>query len=222
MDILLIGGLWLDGSAWNDVVTELAALGHRAVAVPNSAATLEDLVTEVVAAVDAAPGRPLVVGHSAACTLAWLAADRRPAQVAKIAVIGGFPSSDGELFADFFDVKDGVMAFPGWAPFDEDGSAADLDADARRRFEARAVPVPEGMAHGVVRLNDERRYEVPVTVVCPEFSVAQAQGWIDDGLVPELSKAKQVEFVDIESAHWPMITKAAELARLIAQIADGQ
>jgi pimeloyl-ACP methyl ester carboxylesterase len=222
MDILLIGGLWLDGSAWNDVVTELAALGHKAVVVPNTAETLDDLVAGVVTAVDAAAGRPLVVGHSAACTLAWLAADRRPEAVAKIALIGGFPSSDGKLFADFFEIKDGVMAFPGWEPFEEDGSAADLDAEARRRFEATAVPVPEGMAHGVVRLTDERRYEVPVVVVCPEFSIAQARGWIDEGLVPQLSKAKHVEFVDIESAHWPMLTKPAELAGILAKAAAAQ
>ena len=31
MDILLIAGLWLDGSAWDDVVPALDALGHRAV-----------------------------------------------------------------------------------------------------------------------------------------------------------------------------------------------
>src|SRR5947209_20030103 len=33
MDILLIGGLWLDGSAWDTVAAELGARGHRAVPV---------------------------------------------------------------------------------------------------------------------------------------------------------------------------------------------
>jgi pimeloyl-ACP methyl ester carboxylesterase len=220
MDILLIGGLWLDASAWNDVVPELEALGHRAVVIGNTAATLDERVAEVVAAVDSASGHPLVVGHSAACTLAWLAADARPAQVAKLALIGGFPSSDGKIYADFFEIKDGVMPFPGWEPFEEDNSAADLDAAARSAFEAAAVPVPEGVAHGVVRLSDERRYEVPVAVVCPEFSVAQAQAWIAEGLVPQLSEAKHVEFVDIDSGHWPMLTKPTELARLLAALAD--
>jgi pimeloyl-ACP methyl ester carboxylesterase len=220
MDILLIGGLWLDESAWKDVVAELGALGHRAVTI-GPAATLEDQVANVIAAVDAAEGQPLVVGHSAACTVAWLAADRRPEGVAEVALIGGFAGSDGKLFADFFEIKDGVMEFPGWGPFEEDGSAADLDEAARRAFEANAVPVPEAVAHAVVRLRDDRRYDVPVAVVCPEFSVAQAQQWIDDGLVPELAKAKHVEFVDIDSAHWPMLTKPVELARLLSGLAQG-
>ncbi|HET9173042.1 MAG TPA: alpha/beta hydrolase [Actinospica sp.] len=221
MDILLIGGLWLDGSAWNRVVPELAALGHRGIPVDGSSeATLDEQVAKVVAAVDAAEGRPFVVGHSAACTLAWLAADARPEGVARLALIGGFPSSDGELYADFFELKDGVMPFPGWEPFEEDGSAADLDGAARREFEAATVAIPEGIAHGVVHLRDERRYDVPVAVICPEFSTTQARQWIDDGLVPQLAAAKHVELVDIDSAHWPMLTKPAELARILADLAD--
>jgi hypothetical protein len=31
MEILLIAGLWLDGSVWDDVVSALEPLGHRPV-----------------------------------------------------------------------------------------------------------------------------------------------------------------------------------------------
>ncbi|HEU0237845.1 MAG TPA: alpha/beta hydrolase, partial [Micromonosporaceae bacterium] len=146
-------------------------------------------------------------------------ADARPEKVAKVVMIGGFPSSDGQLYADFFEVKDGVMAFPGWGPFDGPDSA-DLDDDAKQRIAAAAVPVPEGVAKAVVRLTDERRYDVPVVLVCPEFSPADAKAWIDAGEIPELAKAKHVEFVDIDSGHWPMFTKPAELAQILAAIAD--
>lgn len=222
MDIVLVAGLWLDGSAWDEVVPELAALGHRAVpvtlpgqgAAPVSA-TLEDQVAAVVAAVDAASGRPLVVGHSAASNLAWLAADARPDKVAAVALIGGFPSADGETYADFFEIEDGAMPFPGWGPF-EGADSADLDEEAKRRIEAAAIPVPEGVAKGVVRLGDERRYDVPVVLVCPEFTPAQAREWIDAGDLPELAKARHLALVDLDSGHWPMFTKPAELARVLA------
>src|SRR6476660_4316037 len=118
MDIVLIAGLWLDGSAWADVVPELEELGHRAVplTLPGQGdgatdATYDDQVQAVLAAVDAADGSPYVVGHSAACTLAWAAADQRPDGVSGVALIGGFPSTEGEKYADFFEPVDGAMPF---------------------------------------------------------------------------------------------------------------
>lgn len=225
MDILLIAGLWLDGSAWDDVVPALQALGHRPVPIPlpgqgdgSTSATLEDQVAAVLAAVESASGKPMVVGHSAACTLAWLAADACPERVAKVAFIGGFPAADGQPYADFFAVEDGVMPFPGWGPF-EGPDSADLSEEARSDFASTAIPVPAGVTKGVVRLTDERRFDVPVLVVCPEFSPAQAQEWIAAGDVPELAKAKHLDLVDIDSGHWPMITRPAELARLLAAAA---
>ncbi|GAB2475530.1 alpha/beta hydrolase [Promicromonospora xylanilytica] len=222
MDILLIGGLWLDTTAWDHVVPELEALGHRPVPVAlpgqgdgSTSATLDDQVAAVLAAVDAADGKPLVVGHSAACTLAWLAADARPDEVAGVTLVGGFPWDDGKLYADLFEITGGVMPFPGWGPF-EGPDSADLSDAVKQTVADAAVPVPEGVARGVVHLADERRFDVPVVVVCPEFTAAQAQQWIDAGDVPELARAKHVDLVDIDSGHWPMFTRPAELARLLA------
>ncbi|MBP2702521.1 alpha/beta fold hydrolase [Microbispora sp. RL4-1S] len=226
MDILLIAGLWLDGSAWDDVVPALEALGHRPVPITlpgqgdgSTSATLDDQMAAVLAAVESASGRPMVVGHSAASTLAWLAADACPERIAKVTLIGGFPAADGPPYAGFFEVKDGVMPFPGWGPF-EGPDSADLDEEARQDFAATAIAVPAGVARGVVRLTDERRFDVPVLVVCPEFTPAQARTWITAGDVPELARAKHLDLVDIDSGHWPMITKPAELARLLAAAAS--
>lgn len=225
MDVLLIAGLWLDGSAWEDVVPALEALGHRPVPLTlpgqgdgSASATLDDQVAAVVAAIDSASEGPMVVGHSAACTLAWLAVDARPERVAKVALIGGFPSADGEPYADFFEPEGGAMPFPGWGPF-EGPDSADLDEETKRNIASAAIPVPEGVTKRVVRLADERRFDVPVVLICPEFTPAQAQEWIDAGDVPELAKAKHVDFVDIDSGHWPMFSKPIELARLLAAAA---
>jgi pimeloyl-ACP methyl ester carboxylesterase len=225
MEILLIAGLWLDGSAWDDVVPALEALGHRPVPLTlpgqgdgSASATLDDQVTAVLAAVDSAAGKPMVVGHSAACTLAWLAADARPEKVATVALVGGFPTADGQPYADFFPCKDGSMPFPGWGPF-EGPDSADLDEEARRAFASAAIPVPEGVAKGTVRLTDERRFDVPVVLVCPEFTPAQAKEWIAAGDLPELAKVKHLDYVDIDSGHWPMVSEPVALARLLAAAA---
>jgi pimeloyl-ACP methyl ester carboxylesterase len=225
VDILLIAGLWLDGSAWDDVVPELERLGHRPVPITlpgqgagPASATLDDQVATVIAAVDSASGNPMVVGHSAACTLAWMVADARPERVAKVGLIGGFPSTDGEPYAAFFETKDGVMPFPGWGPF-EGPDSADLDEEARRTMAAAAIPVPESVTKAVVRLGDERRFDVPVVLVCPEFTPAQAREWIAAGDVPELARVKHLDLVDLDSGHWPMFSKPVELARILASAA---
>jgi pimeloyl-ACP methyl ester carboxylesterase len=226
MDIVLIAGLWLDGSVWDNVARELEARGHRAVPVTlpgqgdgNTTATLADQSATVVAAVDAAAGRPMVVGHSAASSLAWLAADARPANISKVVFIGGFPSASGEAYFGGFPVQDGAVPFPGWSEF-EGPDSADLDEAAKRAVESAAIPVPEGVTRGVVGLSDDRRYQVPVVLVCPEFTPDQAKEWIESGELPELAKTETVAFVDIDSGHWPMISAPAELARILAQAAE--
>ncbi len=225
MDILLIAGLWLDASVWDDVVSELEGLGHRPVPVSlpgqgdgDTSATLDDQVAAVVAAVDTAEGRPFVVGHSAAASLAWLAADARPEKVGQVALIGGFPSTDGERYADFFEPRDGVMPFPGWEPFDGP-DIADLDEQTRDRLAASMVPVPEGVSRGQVRLTDERRFDVPALLVCPEFSPDQAKEWVASGDLPELARTQRLEYVDLDSGHWPMVSRPTELAALLSAAA---
>lgn len=226
MDIILIAGLWLPQSIWAEVVSELEQLGHRAlpVALPgvddgSTTATLADQVAAALEAVDAAD-QPMVVGHSAACTVAWMVVDQRPDAIDSVVMIGGFPGAHGEVYADFFPSVDGVMAFPGWEPF-EGPDAADLDEAARDRFAAAAVSVPEGVSKSVVRLSDDSRFDVPIVLVCPEYSPEQAKKWIDAGDVPELSRATSVSLVDIDSGHWPMVTQPAELARILAVSTEG-
>ena len=221
MDIVLIAGLWLDGSAWDDVLPELETLGHRGIAVTlpgqgdgTASATYDDQAAAVVAAVDAAEGRPFVVGHSAASTLAWVAADQRPDGVAGVALVGGFPTTEGGAYADFFEPTGDGVPFPGWEPFagpDSDDMSPELKAEVA----AGSHPVPVGVTKGIVHWTSEARHDVPLTLICPEFSPAEAQEWIDGGDVPELATANALELVDLESGHWPMFTQPKALAVLI-------
>jgi pimeloyl-ACP methyl ester carboxylesterase len=230
MDVILIAGLWLPHRVWDPVSDELERRGHRAHALPLPGvdrpgpaggaladATLDHQIDAALAAVDDAD-RPLVVGHSAGCGLAWIVADRRPTSIAGIALVGGFPVADGSTYADFFDLADGVMPFPGWEAF-EGPDSDDLDEDARRRLADGAVPVPGGVSHARVHLTDDRRYDVPTTVICPEFSPDDVRAWIAGGDLPELDRGRRVDLVDIESGHWPMASRPIELAALIGATA---
>ncbi len=158
MDIVLIAGMWLDATAWEDVVPELERLGHRPVALTlpgqgdgNTTATYADQVAAVAAAVDAADGPALVVGHSAACALAWVAADARPDKVARVALIGGMPNADGETYFGAFEPVEGVVPFPGWEPF-EGPDSDDMSAELKAAVAHGAIAVPSTIT-GTVALS---------------------------------------------------------------------
>lgn len=218
MDIILIGGLWLRAEAWNETARALTELGHHPTVVrlpgadDDTAATLDDQLAAVLAAVDAAD-RPLVVGHSAASTLAWLAADRRADAVHAVALVGGMPAADGTAYAAFFDIVDGGMPFPGWEPF-PGPNIADLSEQQLAEL-ASGRPVPEGVATATVTYTDARRHDVPVVMVCPEYSPDDAREWMAGGHIPELTPATHLSYADIDSGHWPMVSVPGALARVI-------
>lgn len=225
MRIILIAGLWLDGDVWQPVAQQLHDLGHEPIplSLPGQGAepmnaTLADQVQTVVDAVDAEQSPVVVVGHSAAATLAWLAADLRPDEVARVVMIGGFPTPAGEQYAAFFPIEGELMPFPGWDPF-QGPDSDDLSDEQKEALAHAAIPVPELVAHGVVEYTDDRRRSVPITMICPEYSPADFEQWLADGSMPELT-GLDIDLVDLDSGHWPMLTQPVELAGAIAAAAD--
>jgi pimeloyl-ACP methyl ester carboxylesterase len=227
MDIILIPGMWLDASSWDAVVPVVERAGHRAhpltlpgmesKAADRAAITLADHVGAVVAAIDAAPAPVVLVGHSAGAAIAYAAIDARPDRVLRAVYVGGFPMGDGDVLADGFEPKDGEIPLPDWSEFgDED--LGGLDDAARAAFRERAIPFPAYAASEPQRLSDDRRYAVPVTVICTEFSSAMLREWIGAGLAPvrEFAKIADVTYVDLPTGHWPQFTRPADLGRAIA------
>jgi pimeloyl-ACP methyl ester carboxylesterase len=228
MDIVLVPGLWLDRSSWDRVVPLLEAAGHRAnpltlpglesLETDRSGITLADQVAAVVTAIDACP-QPrgvLLVGHSAGCGIAYGALDQRPDRVARAVYIGGWPTPDGQSVAGGFATEDGDLPMPAFSDFD-DADLTDLDEAGQAAFRDRAIPSPAHLTTDLQRLADERRYDVPTTVVCPEFRATDLQQWIADGEPPvaELTRIREIEYVDLPTGHWPQFTKPADLAQLM-------
>ncbi|HZD70218.1 MAG TPA: alpha/beta hydrolase [Actinomycetes bacterium] len=229
MDIILIPGLWLDGSSWDEVVPALEQAGHRthALTLPGmeskdagrSQITLRDhvgAVVEVIDSLDPADGRVVLVGHSAGGAIAHAAVDARPGRVARVVYVGGFPTGDGDAVADGYPAEDGEVPLPDWAAFDDE-ELVDLDDEARAAFRRRAIPSPERVTRDLQRLSDERRYDVPVTVICTEFTSEMLRGWIERGLAPvrEFARIHDVAYVDLPTGHWPQFSRPEELGRAI-------
>ena len=228
MDIILIPGLWLDGSSWEKVVPALEQAGHRThpLTLPGmeskdtdrSEITLRDHVDAVVDAIDScgSDGQVVLVGHSAGCGIAHAAVDARPDRVARAVYVGGFPTGDGDAVADGYPAENGEVPLPDWSAFEEE-ELVDLDDEARAAFRERAIPSPEHVTRDPQQLSDERRYDVPVTVICTEFTSQMLRDWVERGLAPvrEFARIRDVEYVDLPTGHWPQFTRPEELARTI-------
>lgn len=232
MDIVLVPGLWLNGSTWDAVVPHLERAGHRArlLTLPGMASrdavrtgiTLGDHVAAVVAALDRAEPPVLLVGHSAGAGIAHAALDARPDRVSRVVQIGGFPTPDGSPLLSGLPAENGEVPMPDWAEVGEEANVADFDEEALARLYAEAIPVPEAVLTTPQRLSDERRLEVPVTHVCPEYTAADIRSWVESGepAVSELARAREVDYVDLPGGHWPQLTQPEALARVILEAAD--
>src|ERR1700689_1696809 len=211
MDIILIPGFWLDGSAWDEVVPALAQAGHRthALTLPGmesnnadrAGITLRDHVDAVVGVIDSldpAAGQVVLVGHSGGGAVVHAAADARPGRVARVVYVDSGPLADGGVINDDLPAENGEVPLPDWSLF-EDEDLVDLGDELRAAFRARAIPTPAHVTSDRQHLADERRYDVPVTVIACEFTSEQLRKWIEGGhpYVRELAKIREASYIDL-------------------------
>jgi len=62
--IVLVHGLWADGSSWSKVIPSLVAKGFEVIAVQNPTTSLEDDLAATRTAIERAGGDVILVGHS--------------------------------------------------------------------------------------------------------------------------------------------------------------
>lgn len=99
----------------------------------------------------------------------------------------------------------------------EQGSMRDLTREQLDEFRRRAVPQPAGAVRDAAQLRDDRRLDVPATIVCTAFSAADYRSYAEQG-VPFLAgvlEHRALTMLDLPTGHWPMWSKPAELAALI-------
>lgn len=231
MEIVLVPGLWLNAHTWDAVTPELEGAGHRvqALTLPGmqdratdrTGVTLADHVDAVVAALDAAEGTVLLVGHSAGCGIAHAALDVRPDRVARAVHIGGWPTPDGGMLLSGLPAEGGEVAMPDWREVGEEANVADFDDAALEQFYAAAIPAPEQVLTTPVVLRDERRLDVPATMVCPEYTADQLRAWLADGeeSLAEVARLRDVDYVDLPGGHWPQVTQPEALSRVLLDLA---
>ncbi|BCW67413.1 esterase [Arthrobacter sp. NicSoilB4] len=231
MDIILVPGFWLDASSWEEVTPPLVAAGHQihpltlpgleSADEPRAGIGLRTHIDAVVAKIDTLDAPVVLVGHSGGGAIIHGAVDARPEQVVRAIYVDSGPLGDGGVINDELPDDGDEVPLPPWELFDDE-DLTDLDEELRAMFRARAIPQPKGVAQDQQRLNDERRYDVPATVIACEFPSSMLTEMIAGGhpYVAELGRVRDVDFVDLPTGHWPQFTKPAELGAAILAAVD--
>jgi pimeloyl-ACP methyl ester carboxylesterase len=227
--IILVPGFWLGAWAWDEVASALRADGHDVTAITlpglesadadRSAISFEDHVQAIVAAVEAAPSRPVLAVHSASGFSGYAASDRVPEKIAAMVYVDTAPGR-GALDPDF----DGVEKPMVWADVEAEENLDGLSDAQKQTFRERAVPVPGALLRESVELTNEARRDIPSTLIATGFTSEQYQTyarehpeWAFLAGIPELRNAR---WVDLPTSHWPMWSRPQELAKVIGDVAS--
>jgi Alpha/beta hydrolase family len=225
---VLVPGFWVGAWPWDDVVASLRADGHDVTAITlpglksadadRSAITLADHIEAICQAV-AAKGAPAVVAvHSGAGVPGYAASDRIPDQLAAMVYVDSGPAASA--LDPAFDATE--LPLPSWPELEAGGSSlGGLSDEQLAAFRERAVPEPGAALRETPRLADERRLDVPSTVVCSSMSSDQIKAAVETGhpWVGELAGLRSVSYVDLPTGDWPMWSRAAELAVILGDVA---
>lgn len=223
--IVLVPGFWLGAWAWDDVAERLRADGHDVVALtlpglePGADAAAATLESHVVTILDAISDGPAVlVSHSGSAAAATIAIDRAPDAVRHVVWVDTSPVADG--YAMDADLEgEGLSLDAAWDEELEGGSMRDLTDAQLATFRERAVLEPAAILRTPAELRDEGRLDVPQTLVATAFSSEDYRAYAEQGapFLAGLGEQRALTFVDLPTSHWPMWSKPAELAAIIAE-----
>jgi pimeloyl-ACP methyl ester carboxylesterase len=234
--------MWLGGWAWRDVADALRAAGHRAYPVTLTGLgervhlggpqiNLDTHVADVVNLLRYEDLRDVVlVGHSYAGNVIAGAADRMPERIARLVYVDTWPLPDGVAQADLSPPEarqaqaqqvaahgEGWrLPMPSWEELDQSNELRDLGEAERRLMRERAVDQPYGTITQPVRLTNPAREALPKTAIWTSLTAAEVQGMIAayPEVCSELAKPGW-QVLELPTGHWPMFSRARELAELL-------
>lgn len=233
--IVLIAGHWLGAWAWDEVLEHLAPSSHRVTALtlpgldardPERATrTLDDQAAAIldhIAALGGSPDNPVtLVGHSGANAPVSLVLDRRPELIRSVIWVDSGPVATGSVFAPSLPADVTELPLPPFDALAEQASLEGLTPETLDRFRARAVPQPGPVLRQATELTNERRHSIPTTLVCSSISGAQVLELARSGhpMFAEVAKLEHATVVDLPTGHWPMWSRAGDLAEAIESAA---
>ncbi|MCT4357565.1 alpha/beta fold hydrolase [Streptomyces sp. Je 1-79] len=228
-EFVLVAGAWLGAWAWDEVVSELRAAGHRAHAVTLSGlaerqgepAGQRTHVTDIVDRVERLDLRDVVlVGHSYAGIPVGQAAERIGDRLSRIVFVDSNVPVDGESF---------VSAWPEGRPMVEASIARNggfwpplgaEEYEGQGLEDAQIARIVHSTPHPGATLTEPAALARPLGELPATYVKCLLDGAEPNEDVARLLKSERWELVRMDTGHWPMFSQPHELARILLAAAS--
>ena len=221
-NIVLVHGVWADGSSWSKVIPILENAGHRVIAVQLPLHSLADDVATVKRAIDLVGGPTILVGHSFGGFVITNAGYNNQ-NVTGLVYVSAFGPDEGESTANFVDV---AKLPPGLLVFDSGGyayinpemfhQAFVQDANAT---EAETLAVVQKPAHQSILTEPSGP---PAWKQLPTwFEVSESDRIIPPDAQRQFAQRMNATTISLNSSHASLVTHPDEIAQLILNATKG-
>jgi pimeloyl-ACP methyl ester carboxylesterase len=221
-NIVLVHGLWADGSSWSKVIPILENAGHRVIAVQLAAHSLADDVATVKRAIDLVGGPTIVVAHSFGGFVITNAAYNNP-NVTGLVYVSAFAPDEGESAVNFVPVE---SLPPGLLVFDSGGFAY-LNPEMFPQAFAQDVNTTEAEILAAVQKPANQSLFTapsgpPAWKQLPTWFVVSE----NDRIIPPdaermFAQRMNATTISLDSSHASLVSHPDEIAQLILDAARG-
>lgn len=230
--IVLIPGYWLGAWAWDDVIEALTYEDVLATALTlpgldpkdpqRTARSLDDQADAITDVLNELGGDAVLVAHSGANGPVSLVLDRHPALIRRVIWVDSGPMTNGGAHAPDLPMAVSELPLPDFDTLGQEASLEGLTDQQLARFRAKAVPEPAGVARSTVELTNPARHDVATTLICCSLPSAQILELARQGnpMFSAVAQLTHVDVVDLPTGHWPMWSRAQELAHAIRTAAS--
>ncbi len=215
--IVLVHGLWSDGSSWAHVITELRAMGHHPVAAQLDLETFDGDVAAVRRTLTTVAEPVLLVGWSYGGAVIGQAARDHP-QVKALAYVAAFAPAEGESVSGVSRRHPGslipahVVVAGGYTFIDRDHFGQVMAADAPAGAIAIAAATQRMMRIGLDRVP----VGPPAWLELPAYYLlTTADQAVPPVLQREMAQRMGATVTELESSHSPHLSHPHEVAQFL-------
>ncbi|MFA6083587.1 alpha/beta hydrolase [Mucilaginibacter sp.] len=221
--IIFVHGIWADGSSWAAEFSELQAKGYNVILVQNPLTSLAEDVASTQRAIDQAPGKVILVGHSWGGFVITQAGN--DPKVTGLVYVAGFAPDAGETIPTLSangsatELSKYFVATGGYLYLSEEGIKKVFAPDLGEREQdfIFASQVPASQAILADKLTDPAW-----KTKASWFIISKNDKTISPDLERFMAKRMNAKTTEIESGHLSLISHSKEVVAVIEAAANSK